>query len=251
MEFRDETGGVTIAMTDGIADVRLDRAAKLNAIDRGMFAHIAAAIDWLGAHEDLRCVVLSGEGRSFCVGIDLSVLQGGVGPLSPRTHGIANFAQHCAWGWRMLPVPVIAALHGHVFGAGIQIALGADIRISSRDAELSIMEMRHGIVPDMAAFALARGVVREDVMRELVYTARRFSGEDARELGLVSRLAGDPLAEALALAQEIAAQSPAAIRAAKRLFALMPQSDAETILQAESAEEDALIAGIMRGSERT
>jgi enoyl-CoA hydratase/carnithine racemase len=244
MEFTEGEGRVTVAVSDGVADVRLDRPDKLNALDRGMFANIAAAIEWLGGQEEVRCAVISGEGRSFSAGIDVSVLGEGVGALSPRSHGIANALQFCAWGWRELPVPVIAAIHGHCFGAGIQVALGADIRIAAPDAEISIMEMRHGLVPDMGAFALSRGVVREDAMRELVYTARRISGEDAKTLGLVTRTAIDPLATARDLAREIAGQSPAAIRAAKRLFGQMAEADPAAILQAESNEEDALIAAI-------
>jgi len=152
--------------------------------------------------------------------------------------------QFCAWGWRELPVPVIAAINGHCFGAGIQIALGADIRIAAPDAHLSIMEMRHGLVPDMGAYALARGVIREDIMRELVYTARRVPGEEAQGLGLITRIADDPLAAAIELAREIAGQSPAGIRAAKRLFRQMAEGDAATILQAESDEEEPLVTAL-------
>jgi enoyl-CoA hydratase/carnithine racemase len=242
--------GITVRIEDGVGDVRIDRPDKLNALNLAMFGHIAECIAWLGGQETLRCVVLSGEGRSFCAGLDLEVLQTGLGPLSPRTHGIANLAQSCAWGWRELPVPVIAAIHGHCFGAGIQIALGADIRLASRNAQLSIMELRHGLVPDMGAYALARGVIREDAMRELVYTARRVSGEEAQALGLVTRIAADPIAAAQELAQEIAAQLPAGIRAAKRLFGAMAENDAATILQAESDEEGRLIAAIMQAAGR-
>jgi enoyl-CoA hydratase/carnithine racemase len=247
MEFRSETGGVTVTLEGGIADVRLDRPDKLNALDLAMFGHIRDALDWLGGQDDLRCVVLSGEGRSFCVGIDLSVLQSGVGDLTERTHGPANALQQVAWGWRTLPVPVIAAIHGHCFGAGIQMALGADIRIARADSELSIMEMRHGLIPDLAAFPLSRGVVREDVLRELIYTAKKVPGPEAQAMGLVTRLADDPHAEAMALARDIASKSPPAIRAAKRLFARLPEDDAATLLQAESDEETKLIARVMQG----
>lgn len=236
--------GVAVCIEDSIAGVRLDRPDKLNALDLAMFEHIAECIAWLEAQAGLRCIVLSGEGRSFCAGLDLSVLQTGLGPLTPRSHGIANLAQFCAWGWRELAVPVIAAIHGHCFGAGIQIAVGADIRIAAPDAQLSIMEMRHGLVPDMGAFALTRGVIREDVMRELVYTARRVSGEEAQSLGLVTRVAADPLAAAQELAREVAGQSSEAIRAAKRLFRQRAESDAAAILQAESHEEEELVTAM-------
>ena len=246
MKFSGDSGAVTIAMEGGIADVRLARPDKLNALDIAMFGHIRDALDWLGAQDEVRCVVLSGEGRSFCVGLDLSVLQTGVGDLTARTHGPANALQQCAWGWRALGVPVIAAIHGHCLGAGIQIALGADIRIAAPDAQLSIMEMRHGLIPDLAAFPLSRGVVREDVLRELVYTAKTVSAVEGQPLGLVTRLADDPLAEAMVLAREIAGKSPPAVRAAKRLFARTQEDDVTTLLQAESDEEAKLIAGMMQ-----
>ena len=250
MQFGDDSGRVTIAVEGGVAQVRLARPDKLNAIDKAMFGHVAQAIDWLGAQDDLRCVVLAGKGRSFCVGLDLSVLATGLGDLAERTHGIANLVQQVCWGWRTLPVPVIAAVHGHCFGAGMQIALGADIRIAAPDAELSIMEMRHGLVPDMGLFALARGIVREDALRELVYTARKVPGEEAQALGLVTSLADDPLDAATALAAEIAGKSPDAVRAAKRLFERMADDPPAEILIAEAAEQQGLIDGIvakMRG----
>jgi enoyl-CoA hydratase/carnithine racemase len=242
--FGEPGKGLAVRIEDEIGDVRLDRPDKLNALDSAMFDHIAECIQWLQGQEALRCVVLSGEGRSFCAGLDLSVLQTGLGPLASRSHGIANRAQFCAWGWRELPVPVIAVIQGHCFGAGIQIALGADIRISTPDAQLSIMEMRHGLVPDMGAYVLSRGVIREDIMRELVYTARRVTGEEAQGLGLVTRVADDPLVAAQELAREIAGQSPSGIRAAKRLFRQMADGEPATILQAESDEEERLVTSL-------
>jgi enoyl-CoA hydratase/carnithine racemase len=249
MQFGDEDGAVTIGMEGGIAHVRLDRPAKLNALSPTMFAALAQAIDHLATLPDLRCVVLAGEGRSFCAGIDLGALgSGGLAPLGPRSHGAANALQHCAVGLRALCVPVVAALQGHVFGAGLQIALGADLRLAAPDARLCVMEMKHGLVPDLGGFVLARGLVRDDVWRELVYTAREVSGEEALGLGLVTRLAADPLAEAVALAQTIASRSPEAIRAAKRLANAMPDAVAAALLQAESDEQqvltDALLAAL-------
>jgi enoyl-CoA hydratase/carnithine racemase len=237
---------VTIAVDEGVAQVRLNRPAKLNAMNPAMMAAIDEAIAWLGERDDLRCVVLAGEGRSFCVGIDLAVLSsGGIGALGPRTHGAANRVQHCATGWRALPVPVIAAISGHCFGAGMQIALGADLRIAAPEARLSVMEMKHGLVPDMGGFVLARGLVREDCWRELVYTAREVSGEEAQALGLVTRVAADPLAEATALAREIGGKSPAAIRAAKRLAGRMGGADTAVLLQAEADEQQVLVDGLL------
>jgi enoyl-CoA hydratase/carnithine racemase len=246
MRFGLDSEGVTVESELGVAHVRLERADKLNALSPVMFEAIAAAIDYLASDADLRCVVLSGEGRSFCAGIDLAALvSGGVSPLAPLTNGDANRMQHCAIGWRGLCVPVVAALHGHVFGAGLQIAMGADLRIAAPDARISVMEMKHGLVPDLGGFVLARGLVRADIWRELVYSAREVSGEEAMALGLVTRLAADPLAEAMALARDIAAKAPEAIRAAKRLANAMDDADAATLLRAESNEQQALVDALL------
>lgn len=232
---------VAIEITEGVADVRLARPDKLNALDPAMFAAIIDAIGRLGEMPGLRAVVLSGEGRAFSAGLDMaSMASGGSGTdLAARTHGIANDFQQVAWGWRTLPVPVIAAVHGIAFGGGLQIASGADVRIAAPGTRLSAMEMKWGIVPDMAGFALWRGTVREDVLRELVYTAREFDAGEALALGFVTRIAEDPYDEALALARAIAARNPHAIRAAKRLANL--EGDAAATLAAESAEQAALL----------
>jgi enoyl-CoA hydratase/carnithine racemase len=235
---------VSITVDGGIADVRLNRPDKLNALDSAMFAALNEASGAVAARADVRVVVMSGNGRGFCAGIDITSLAGGLpGPLAARTHGIANLWQHAAWGWRELPVPVIAAVHGFAFGGGLQIALAADIRIVAPDARLSVMEARWGLVPDMAGIALLRGLVRDDVARELTYTARQFSGTEAAGLGLATRTAADPRAAALELAAQIAAVSPRAVRAAKRLFGLAPDAGAAEILLAESGEQEVLLHG--------
>jgi enoyl-CoA hydratase/carnithine racemase len=232
---------VTVTIEGHIADVRLARPDKLNALDPAMFAALIETIAQLADAPGLRAVVLSGEGRGFCAGLDMaSMASGGSGvELAARTHGLANDFQQVAWGWRTLPVPVIAAVHGVAFGGGLQIASGADIRIAAPDARLSVMELKWGIVPDMAGFALWRGTVRDDVLRELTYTAREFGAEEAQALGFVTRIAADPHAEALALARAIAGRNPQAIRAAKRLANL--ETGAAEILAAESGEQAALL----------
>ncbi|GAO40333.1 putative enoyl-CoA hydratase [Sphingomonas changbaiensis NBRC 104936] len=236
---------VTIAFEAGIADVRLNRPDKMNALDPAMFEGIASAIAELGAMKGLRVVVLSGEGRAFCAGLDMgSMTSGGASAgkdLRDRTHGPANLFQHVGWGWRELPVPVIAAVHGIAFGGGFQIMSGADVRLVRPDTRLSIMEMKWGLVPDMAGIALWRTLVRDDVLRELTYTAREFSGEEAVRLGFATRTADDPHAEAMALARQIAARNPDAVRAAKRLYNAYA-NDAEALLMAESIEQ----AGVIR-----
>jgi len=234
---------VTIRCEGGIADVRLARADKMNAIDPAMFTGIAAAIDRLAAMDDVRVVVLSGEGRAFCAGLDMaSMAAGGPGQdLAARTHGLANLAQQVAWGWRTLPMPVIAAVHGVAFGGGFQIMAGADIRIARADVRFAIRESHWGLVPDMAGIALWRTLVRDDLLRELTYTAREFDGVEAQAMGFVTRLADDPHAEAMALAQAIAAKNPHAIRGSKRLYNLAADGDAAAVLEAETAEQLAVI----------
>ena len=229
----------------GIAQVRLSRADKLNALDTEMFDAINAAGDRLAAMPELRCVVLSGKGKAFCSGIDLAMLGALAGSdlrLATRTHGPANRFQQVAMQWRALPVPVIAAVHGVCFGAGLQIAAGADVRVVAPDARLSVMELKWGIVPDMGHFALWRGLVREDALRELTWTAREFSGEVAQALGFASHVDAEPLARAMAIAGEIAAKDPAAVRAAKALFTSAADLPTDAILLAESVAQDRLLA---------
>ena len=232
---------IGIAIENGIADVRLARADKMNALDPAMFDAIIGAIAELEATEGLRAVVLSGEGRAFCAGLDMaSMASGGSGlDIMARSWGPANQVQQVAWGWRTLKVPVIAAVHGIAFGGGLQIASGADVRVVAPGTRLSAMEMKWGIVPDMAGYALWRGRVRDDVLRELIYTAREFSAEEATGFGFMTRLADDPHAEAMALARAIAGRNPQAIRAAKRLANL--EGDSAAVLMAESAEQKALM----------
>jgi enoyl-CoA hydratase/carnithine racemase len=230
---------VSITITDQIADVRLDRADKMNAIDPAMFEGIGAAIDSLAGRQDGRCVVLSGEGRGFCAGLDMVSMQGGGSGLSSRERNAqgAILPQHVSWGWRTLPMPVIAAVHGVAFGGGFQIMSGADIRIAAPGTRFAIRETYWGLVPDMAGFPLWRSLVRDDVLRELVYTAREFDAEEALRHGFVTRIADDPHAAAMALARAIAGRSPHAIRGDKRLLNMMHDADPLTMLAAETEEQ--------------
>lgn len=239
------TKRLSIEFRDGVADVRLSRPDKLNALDMPMLEALSDAPAQLAAQPALRAVVLSGEGLGFCAGLDMETMAGLAGAgldIVSRTHDLANLFQQTAWGWRTLPFPVIAAGHGMVFGGGLQVFSGADIRIARPDTRLSVMELKWGLVPDMAGFALWRGLVRDDVLRELIYTAREFTGEQAVELGFVTRLADAPHAEALTLAREIAARNPDAVRGAKRLANLARDEGAGPILLSESVEQAALIA---------
>jgi enoyl-CoA hydratase/carnithine racemase len=191
---------VRLTIADGIADVRLNRADKMNALDPAMFQAIAEAGARLTDDRSLRAVVLSGEGRAFCAGLDVeriaAVAQGGsllpFADLAQRTHGMANFAQHIVWLWRELPVPVIAAVHGVAVGGGLQLTLGADLRYVAPGTLLSVTETKWGLVPDMAGTQLMRHLAREDVVRELTYTARTFSAEEALAYGFATRFSRRP-----------------------------------------------------------
>ncbi len=230
---------------DGVAQVRLIRADKMNALDPAMFAALIDAGRVLHDLKGLRAVVLSGEGRSFCAGLDMGSMaqtdRHDRTPLTERTHGNANHAQQVALQWRKLPVPVIAAVHGVCFGGGLQIASGADIRVVAPDARLAVMELKWGLVPDMGGYALWKGTIRDDVLRELTYTNREFSGAEARDLGFATYVDANPHARATAIAADIANRNPQAQRAAKRLFNRYLEVDADEILMAESVEQQALI----------
>jgi enoyl-CoA hydratase/carnithine racemase len=237
---------VALSIDDaGVAHVRMTRADKLNALDDAMIDTLIAAGEALHGLPAVRCVVLSGEGRAFCAGLDLAAMGGnlatGTLDLVTRSHGNANRFQQVAVQWRKLPVPVIAAIHGVCFGGGLQIAAGADIRLATPDARLAVMEMKWGIVPDMGLFALLRGTVREDALRDLTYTARELSGSEGQALGLMTRLEADPLAAALELAGEIASRNPDAVRAAKRLFNRAADQSFDAILLDEAIEQQPLL----------
>ncbi len=237
---------VSVTIEDRIAHVTLTRGDKMNAVDPEMAEAIVSAGQAL-MEADIRAVVLSGEGKSFCAGLDVmsfAVLAGGdpEALILPRTHENANLFQEVALVWRRLPVPVIAALHGAVFGAGFQLALGADIRIAAPDAMLAVMEMKWGLIPDMGGMVLLPKLTRSDVMRRLIYTARPVEAEQAERWGLVTELAEDPLAAAREMATEIAGKSPSAIHAAKRLLAVAEGGAGEdSVLMEESREQAALI----------
>lgn len=227
---------VLITITDGVADVRFNRADKRNALDGAMFSAIAEAGERLKHEPGVRAVVISGDGPSFCAGLDFSTFQsmaGGDGPkigedaASSADQGnpgameagrITHLGQQVAWVWQEVPVPVIAAVHGHALGGGIQIALGADIRIVHPDTKMSVREVHWGLVPDMTGTFVLSKLVRPDVAKELTFTARIFDGREAAELGLVTKLSETPYDDAMALAREIATRSPGAIRGAKALF---------------------------------
>ena len=216
---------VTVEITDGIADVRLNRGDKMNAMDGPMFSALIETADRLAKTEGVRAVVLSGNGPSWCAGLDFSGFQSMAGGGSSNTSSIGEIeqdrithnAQQAVWGWRELPVPVIGAVHGVAFGAGIQLAAGCDIRFVTPDVRMSILEIRWGISPDMTITHLLPSLIGADVAKELIWTGREVNGEEAVRIGLATHVSEDPLADAMELDRTIAGKSPHAIRAGKRL----------------------------------
>ncbi len=236
---------VSVEYKDHIAHVTLTRGDKMNALDEAMIKALLAAGQEVAA-SDARAVVLSGEGKSFCAGLDMASFakMAHMDPtewLMKRSHEDANEMQELALIWRRIPVPVICAIQGAAYGGGLQIALGADIRIAHPEAKLAVMEMKWGIIPDMGGMVLLPKLVRSDVLRLLTFTARPIGAAQAADWGLVTKLSDDPQTEALALAENIASQSPSAIRAAKRLIDFAETNPRADVLLAESSEQVDLI----------
>ncbi|MEU0514394.1 crotonase/enoyl-CoA hydratase family protein [Amycolatopsis sp. NPDC006125] len=238
---------VRIEISQGVADVRLNRADKRNALDPAMFAALVRAGERLKTEPGLRAVVLSGEGPDFCAGLDFAAFQAMRSgdrisadvDLPPADGPAKATGQRAAYVWTELPVPVIAAITGHALGGGLQVALGADIRIVAPDAKLSVLEIKWGLIPDMTGTQVLPELVGRDVAKELTFTGRIVNGAEAVSLGLATRVADDPRAEALELARSIAGRSPDAVRAAKRLLDL--PRDHEAGFAAEQREITALI----------
>ncbi|HEX9530025.1 MAG TPA: crotonase/enoyl-CoA hydratase family protein [Acidimicrobiales bacterium] len=244
---------VVYTLDGGVADVRLNRPDKINAMDLAMFRALVEVGEEIKANPAVRAVVLSGEGRGFCAGLDFGIFQAIAGQdgaavsgesaaLAPPTGGrITNTGQQAVYGWTEMPAPVVAAVHGPALGAGCQLALGADIRIVAPDATLSVLEIRWGLTPDMTGTQMLPRLVGLDVAKELTFTGRTVSGEEAVRLGLATRVSETPRDDALSLAQEIAAKSPHAVRGAKHLLNLAGQVS----LAEGFAEEFRTIAGLM------
>jgi enoyl-CoA hydratase/carnithine racemase len=249
---------VTITIEDHVADVRMNRPEKMNALDGAQFAAIVDAGESLKKESGVRAVVLSGNGRAFCAGLDFGSFQAmaggggssdtpreerpqrGIGDLEGR---ITHLGQQAAWVWQELEVPVIAAVHGVALGGGCQVALGADIRIAAPDAQFSVLEIRWGLTPDMTATAILPHLVGLDVAKELTFTGRMVSGEEAARIGLATKVSDTPLDDALAMAHEIAGKSPTAVRGAKRLLNASPGRDV-----AEQFDDERRTIGALIGS---
>jgi enoyl-CoA hydratase/carnithine racemase len=224
------TDRVTLTIAGGIADVRMNRPDKRNALDGAMFQGLAEVGEQLKTESAVRVVVLSGEGSSFCAGLDFASFQtmasgtrssldsDDTSPGAMKEGRITHLGQQVCWVWQEIPVPVIAAVHGHALGGGMQIALGADIRLVHPDTQMSLREVHWGLVPDMTGTFMLGSLVRADVAKELVFTARVFDGREALALGLATRLSETPRDDAMSLAGEIANRSPDAVRGAKELL---------------------------------
>jgi len=240
---------VVVKIEDHVADVMLNRAAKRNAVDIEMFSALIETGEALAQDSGVRAVVLHGDGEHFCAGIDVSVFQTDAlaedlaERMRPRTSYGANFFQSSATVWKDMPVPVIAALHGVTIGAGFQIAMGADIRIAAHDLQMSIMEIKWGIIPDMGISMTMPGVIPQDRAKLLAYTGRMMSADEALEMGVVTTLSDDPLDAATSLAREIASKSPDAIRAIKTLINSSWTGDPAPGLHLEAALQKAVMSG--------
>ena len=244
---------VTISVDNGIADVRFNRPDKRNALDNAQFQAIAEAGERLKTEPGVRVVVVSGNGPSFCAGLDLSsmaALAGGAAGSTERNDGnpgyrpegrITHLGQQVCWVWQEIPVPVIAAVHGHALGGGIQIALGADIRIVHPDTQMSVRETYWGLVPDMTGTFFLNRLVRPDIAKELTFTARIFSGREAGQLGIATRVSETPFDDAMAMAAEIVGRSPDAVRSSKALINQMQHPGAAEQFAEERARIGALI----------
>ncbi|MEM1090764.1 MAG: crotonase/enoyl-CoA hydratase family protein [Pseudomonadota bacterium] len=261
------TETVSVDFSDGIAHVRLNRPEKHNALNMALFRDLEETLEVLTRQPGLRAVVLSGEGPSFCAGIDLHSLAAQPDQLqemhrllSDTDPNGSNIYQRVCVGWQRLPVPVIAAITGHCYGGGMQIALGCDVRIAAPEAKFSIMEIRWGIIPDMGATVTTRSLLRYDQLLDLTLSGRVVEAPEALTLGLITRTAPDALSAAQEMASAIANKSPDAVRAAKSLYlstrqlsdvdALALEAKVQTGLIGQPNQMEAVMAGMAKREPR-
>ena len=213
---------VLLEVINKIAYVTLNRADKHNGLDKQMFLDMVSVAKTIRKDRAIRCVILKGDGPSFCAGLDFAAVSKNPSMIPKFFAKLPwskdNMFQRVAHIWRDLPIPVIAAVHGNCFGGGMQIILACDYRIATPDAKLSILEMKWGLIPDMSGMVTLSRLTRVDIAQELTMTGRFFSGEEGAEYGLISKVSTDPVGEAEALASVIVEKSPDAIAATKYLF---------------------------------
>ncbi|KJZ13601.1 hypothetical protein TW85_12930 [Marinomonas sp. S3726] len=236
---------ITIEITSHIAQVRLNRADKLNAVDMNMIYGLIEAAAKIKQQKNIRAVVIAGNGPSFCSGLDIPSIMAqpdNIPKLLTTEEGYdANLAQRCALDWHDLNIPVIAALQGHVYGAGLQIAMAADIRIAQKDTLMSIMEIKWGLIPDMSLTATVPHFARQDVIKELTFTGKKFNAEEGLAYGLVTRLDEDPITAATELAQQIVNKNPDAVQGAKTLLNQAWQQERQATLALEEKIQRTII----------
>jgi enoyl-CoA hydratase/carnithine racemase len=229
---------VNCKIEQGIAEVMLSRPEKLNALDLPMFMALEQTLLSLRQLPGLRAVILHGEGRAFSAGLDVkSMLKqplAALDILKREADEATNLAQRVAYGWHLLPVPVIAVTQGLCFGGGLQIALGADFRFSTPDCRFSVMEIKWGIIPDMSGSVTLRNLMGVDTAMELAMSGRELLAPEARVLGLVSRVCEDPLAEARAFANDLLGKSPDALAGIKQLYRQAWAHSDEAMLKEET-----------------
>jgi len=245
---------VELTVENHVAHVTLTRADKMNAIDAVMLEEVPLIGEKIRADSSIRVVVISGSGGNFCAGLDKSNFAAILDNkklildtdkpqlvLAERTHGIANALQYLVWLWRELPIPVLVAINGVALGGGLQIALGGDCRYASPNSSFSILEMKWGLIPDMGSTQIMRHLVRDDIVRELTYTAKFFTAQQAKEWGFITDIVDDPVEHALSVAHEITNKNPNAIRASKKVLEAANYQTVEDGLLMESVEQDQLI----------
>ena len=242
---------VTLAIEGHIATVSLNRPDKYNGLDLEMMRGLVACAKTIKKNRDVRVVILRGEGKAFCAGLDFATVT--KTPLKMllafTKFGVkkTNLFQQACWAWRELPVPVIAVLHGYCYGGGLQLALAADFRIATPDCELSVMESKWGLIPDMTGTVTLRELVPMDVAKELAMTGRRFDAVEAKALHLVTQVAEQPEQAARALADAILTRSPDAVSATKALFHSTRHAAEDQAFDRESSLQFKLLRGRNQG----
>ncbi|RNI19885.1 crotonase/enoyl-CoA hydratase family protein [Flexivirga caeni] len=241
------SNNIEVTVADGIADVRLDRPEKLNGLTLPMLRELASVARKLRSDKEIRTVILSGNGTSFCAGLDFKTVTADPKQLPlgllPRPWRSTNLFQEACWAWRRVPVPVVAAVHGHCYGGGLQIALSADLRVTAPDAKWSVLEGKWGLIPDMTGVQALSELVGIETAKRLTMTAEIISGTEAAQIGLVGQVDPQPYGAARALAASLAQRSPDALVAAKRLFDRTWTMSARRTFTRERWEQARLLLG--------
>jgi enoyl-CoA hydratase/carnithine racemase len=238
---------VSVEVNGPVAQVTLDRPDKLNGLTLEMLGELRGAARSLARDRSLRAVVLKGAGESFCAGLDFA--QATKQPariarlFTPNPLRGTNGFQEACWAWRRVPVPVIAEIHGHCYGGGVQLALAADFRFTTPDAEWSVLEGKWGLIPDMSGIKSLGELVGIDTAKRLTMTAEMFSGSHAHEIGLASGVADDPSTLTADLVGQLLPRSPDALAAGKRAFNKSWGAGARTTFRQERRRQLGVLLG--------